>query len=76
MNKIWGTQENRTAVRFACEWHDDSGWWFRSHGIGVLEFNELGLMQRRYANIDDLPIRVGPAYSVGRMGSDRTIIRV
>lgn len=45
------------AVRFAYEWHDDSGQWFRSYGNEVLEFNELGLIQRRYASINDLPIR-------------------
>lgn len=56
VSEIWGTRENRMAVRFAYEWHDDSGQWFRSHGTEVLEFNELGLIQRRYASINDLPI--------------------
>lgn len=58
IKEIWGTRENRIAVRFAYEWHDDSGQWFRSYGIEVWEFNELGLMQRRYATINDLPIKV------------------
>ena len=57
VSEIWGTRENRMAVRFAYEWHDDCGQWFRSYGIEVLEFNELGLMQRRHASINDLPIR-------------------
>lgn len=57
IKEIWGTRENRMAVRFAYEWHDDSGQWFRSYGNEVWEFNELGLMQRRYASINDLPIR-------------------
>lgn len=57
VSEIWGTREDRMAVRFACEWHDDFGQWFRSYGNEVLEFNELGLIQRRYASINDLPIR-------------------
>lgn len=59
ISEIWGTRENRMAVRFAYEWHDDAGQWFRSYGTEVLEFNELGLMQRRYASINDLPISTG-----------------
>ena len=59
ISEIWGTRENRMAVRFAYEWRDGSGQWFRSYGNEVLEFNELGLMQRRYASSNDLPIRVG-----------------
>ena len=57
VSEIWGTRENRMAVRFTYEWHDDSGQWFRSYGNEVLEFNELGLIQRRHASINDLPIR-------------------
>lgn len=57
VSEVWGTRENRMAVRFASEWHDDSGQWFRSYGNEVLEFNERGLIQRRYASINDLPIR-------------------
>lgn len=57
IKEIWGTRENRMAVRFAYEWHDDSGQWFRSYGNELWEFNELGLMQRRYASINDLPIQ-------------------
>ena len=46
----------RSAVRFAYEWHDDSGNWFRSYGNENWEFNSEGLMQRRIASINDLPI--------------------
>lgn len=56
VSEIWGTRENRMAVRFVYEWRNDSGQWFRSHGNEVLEFNERGLIQRRYASINDLPI--------------------
>lgn len=48
---------NRIAVRFAYECHDDSGQWFRSYGNENWEFNPQGLMQRRFASINDLPIR-------------------
>lgn len=57
IKEIWGTRENRIAVRFTYEWHDDSRQWYRSFGIEVWEFNGLGLMQRRYASINDLPIQ-------------------
>ena len=53
---LWAFHENRIAVRFAYEWHDDSGNWFRSYGNENWEFNEHGLMQRRIASINDLPI--------------------
>src|SRR5262247_865747 len=49
--------ENRIAVRFAYEWHDDSGSWFRSYGNENWEFDTEGLMRRRIASINDLPIR-------------------
>jgi nuclear transport factor 2 (NTF2) superfamily protein len=48
--------ENRIAVRFAYEWHDDSGHWFRSYGNENWEFDEYGLMCRRIASINDAPI--------------------
>ncbi|GAB2577210.1 nuclear transport factor 2 family protein [Dyella jejuensis] len=48
---------NRIAVRFAYEWHDDSGNWFRSYGNENWEFDEDGLMRRRLASINDLPIK-------------------
>lgn len=53
----WGFRENRIAVRFAYEWHDDSDNWFRSYGNENWEFGEDGLMRRRFACINDAPIR-------------------
>jgi nuclear transport factor 2 (NTF2) superfamily protein len=55
--ELWGFRENRMAVRFAYEWHDDSGTWFRSYGNELWEFDERGLMRRRVASINDAPIR-------------------
>ena len=57
IKELWAFDGNRIAVRFAYEWHDDSGSWFRSYGNENWEFNEHGLMMRRYASINDLPIR-------------------
>jgi nuclear transport factor 2 (NTF2) superfamily protein len=54
---IWTYRENRIAVRFAYEWHDDSGNWFRSYGNENWEFDQNGFMARRIASINDLPIR-------------------
>ncbi len=56
IKELWAFTENRIAVRFAYEWHDDSGQWFRSYGNENWEFNEQGFMQRRFASINDLPI--------------------
>lgn len=56
IKELWATTDNRIAVRFAYEWHDASGQWFRSYGNENWEFNEFGLMQRRFASINDLPI--------------------
>jgi nuclear transport factor 2 (NTF2) superfamily protein len=56
VKELWTFGENRLAVRFAYEWHDDSGHWFRSYGNENWEFNEYGLMRRRVASINDLPI--------------------
>ncbi len=53
---VWAYTENRIAVRFAYEWHDDSGHWFRSYGNENWEFAPNGLMHRRIASINDLPI--------------------
>jgi uncharacterized protein len=58
IKELWAFNENRIAVRFAYEWHDDSGNWFRSYGNENWEFNEDGLMRRRFACINDLPIKV------------------
>lgn len=57
IKELWAFHENRIAVRFAYEWHDDSGNWFRSHGNENWLFNENGLMSRRYASINDVPIK-------------------
>jgi nuclear transport factor 2 (NTF2) superfamily protein len=54
--ELWGFRNNRMAVRFEYEWHDDSSSWFRSYGNELWEFAENGLMQRREASINDLPI--------------------
>ena len=56
IKELWTFQGNRIAVRFAYEWHDDSGNWFRSYGNENWEFNEQGFMQRRIASINDLSI--------------------
>ncbi|HTQ35944.1 MAG TPA: nuclear transport factor 2 family protein [Steroidobacteraceae bacterium] len=57
IKELWAFNANRIAVRFAYEWHDDSGQWFRSYGNENWEFNADGYMQRRFASINDLPIR-------------------
>jgi uncharacterized protein len=56
VKELWTYRENRIAVRFAYEWRDDSGHWFRSHGNENWEFDENGLMRVRIASINDLPI--------------------
>ena len=56
VKELWAHDGARLAVRFAYEWHDDSGQWFRSYGNENWEFNAQGLMQRRFASINDLPI--------------------
>ncbi len=56
IKELWAYTGNRIAVRFAYEWHNDQGEWFRSYGNENWEFNEHGLMQKRYASINDLPI--------------------
>ncbi len=53
---LWGFRENRIAVSFEYEWHDQSGQWFRSYGTELWEFDEQGLMRRRIASINDAPI--------------------
>ena len=57
IKELWAFHEARIAVRFAYEWRDDSGNWYRSYGNENWEFNEHGLMQRRIASINDLPIK-------------------
>ncbi|WP_455207455.1 nuclear transport factor 2 family protein [Kaarinaea lacus] len=56
IKELWAFHNNRIAVRFAYEWHDDSGHWFRSYGNENWEFDEHGYMRRRVASINDLPI--------------------
>ncbi|HTZ80201.1 MAG TPA: nuclear transport factor 2 family protein [Stellaceae bacterium] len=56
IKELWTFAGNRIAVRFAYEWHDDSSSWFRSYGNENWEFAENGLMRRRIASINDLPI--------------------
>lgn len=56
IKEVWTHGDNRIAVRFVYEWHDDSGQWFRSHGNENWEFDELGYMQARHASINDVPI--------------------
>jgi nuclear transport factor 2 (NTF2) superfamily protein len=56
IKELWAFRENRIAVRFAYEWRDDSGHWFRSYGNENWEFDEHGLMRVRLASINDLPI--------------------
>jgi nuclear transport factor 2 (NTF2) superfamily protein len=57
IKEFWAFGGNRIAVRFAYEWHDDSGNWFRSYGNENWEFDEFGLNRARFACINDLPIK-------------------
>lgn len=56
IKELWAFADNRIAVRFAYEWRDDAGNWFRSHGNENWEFDEAGLMRLRFASINDQPI--------------------
>ena len=56
VKELWAFRDDRIAVRFAYEWHDDSGNWFRSYGNENWEFDDHGLMRRRIASINDTPI--------------------
>ena len=56
VKEIWAHGDNRIAVRFAYEWHDSSGQWFRSYGNENWQFDDAGLMQSRHASINDLEI--------------------
>ena len=57
IKELWAFRDDRIAVRFAYEWHDDAGSWFRSYGNENWAFDANGLMRRRVASINDLPIR-------------------
>lgn len=59
IKEVWAYEDNCIAVRFAYEWRDDSGHWFRSYGNENWEFDGEGLMRRRFASINDLPIAEG-----------------
>ena len=58
IKELWTFKDNRIAVRFAYEWHDDNQNWFRSYGNENWEFNQEGLMQRRIASINDISISI------------------
>ncbi len=55
--ELWAFTDNRIGVRFEYEWHDEAGQWYRSYGNEMWEFDQQGLMQKRFASINDLPIR-------------------
>ena len=57
IKELWAHEGNRIAVRYAYEWHDDSGNWFRTYGNENWEFDADGLMQRRFACLNDMPIK-------------------
>jgi len=57
IKELWAFEGNRIAVRYAYEWHDDSGNWFRTFGNENWEFDDNGLMQRRFACLNDMPIQ-------------------
>ncbi|GBQ22813.1 hypothetical protein AA12717_1302 [Gluconacetobacter sacchari DSM 12717] len=71
--EVWAFRENRIAVHFAYEWHDEKGRWFRSCGNENWESDENGLMRRRVASINDLPIDIGASlfhWPQGRLPDD------
>ena len=73
IKEMWAFGDNRIAVRFAYEWHDDSANWFRSYGNENWEFDAAGVMLRRFASINDFPIRRQSVITVGRWGDGPTI---
>lgn len=73
IKELWAFHENRIAVRFAYEWHDDLDNWYRSYGNENWEFDKNGFMQRRIASINDLPISAGERkfhWQLGRRPDD------
>ncbi len=73
IKELWAFDDSRIAVRFAYEWRDDSGNWFRSYGNENWEFDAEGLMKRRFASINDLPINVSDRkfhWELGRRPDD------
>lgn len=78
IKELWACSGNRIAVRFAYEWRDDAGQWFRSYGNENWEFNEQGFMQRRFASINDLPIKMDERkffWPLGRRPDDHPGLR-
>lgn len=73
IKEVWGFRNHRMAVRFAYEWRDVSGAWFRSHGNENWEFDDAGLMRRRIASINDVQISAGDRkfhWALGRRPDD------
>jgi uncharacterized protein len=73
IKELWAHDGHRIAVRFAYEWHDDSGHWYRSYGNENWEFTAEGLMRRRFASINDLPIAASArlfSWPLGRRPDD------
>jgi nuclear transport factor 2 (NTF2) superfamily protein len=73
VKELWGFRNNRIAVRFVYESHDESGRWWRAHGNEMWEFDEHGLMRRREASINDVPIEEAQRlfrWSLGRRPDD------
>ena len=73
IKEVWAHCDNRIAVRFAYEWRDDSGQWFRSYGNENWQFDEHGLMHQRIASINDTPIKDGDRklhWALGRRPDD------
>ena len=74
IKEVWIFHGNHIAVRFAYEWHDDGGHWYRSYGNENWEFDEDGLMRLRIASINDLPIKESERkfhWPLGRRPDDR-----
>ena len=67
---LWDFHENRIAVRFQYEWHDTAGQWYRSYGNELWEFDEDGLMSRREASINDVPIAENERRNFGSRPAD------
>jgi uncharacterized protein len=73
IKELWAFEASRIAVRFAYEWRDDSGQWYRAYGNENWEFDDNGLMKKRYASINDLPIAEGDRkyrWALGRRPDD------
>jgi uncharacterized protein len=70
---LWAFSARRIAVRFQYEWHDGAGQWFRSYGNELWEFDDDGLMRRREASINDVPIAESERRLVGHDWRDREI---